>query len=235
MIETTIAGLSTLAVIVIGLLARVLLAVLVFAAVAIPLAGLIYAWQGAASVADWLMGVRRLGRVLWRKGCYYTPGHLWLKPARAGLLRVGIDDVAQRVLPDVRAIHLPFEGAAVQAGQAMARVDCEGGAVTLLAPIAGTIRAINRRLARSPHLLHDDPYRRGWLVELTPDDARYEEFAGDGIAPRWLAAEDHRLARFFEHQLGIAAADGGDLILPPHQLLTSDQWEQVRRGFLDAE
>jgi glycine cleavage system H protein len=206
MFDTTIVWLSTVLVVLVGLVARVLLAVLVITAVAVPLAGLIYLWKGTAALLD---------RVI-------------------RLLKVGLDDVAQRVLPDVRSVHLPAEGTAIRQGQEIGRIDCDGGAVTLRAPVAGVIRAVNTRLLQEPSLLHDDPYRRGWMLELTPEDDRYKEFASDSIAPRWLAAEDQRLARFFEQQLGIAAADGGELVLPPHQLLTRQQWEEVRQGFLDA-
>lgn len=234
MFETTIAWLSTVLVVLVGLVARVLLAVLVIAAVAVPLAGLIYLWKGTAAVMDRLTGIRRLGHVLWRRGCYYTPGHMWLKPEGGRILTVGMDDVAQRLLPDVRTVHLPVAGTRVAQGQPIGQIGCDGGAVVLRAPIAGVIRSVNARLMQEPYLLHDDPYRRGWMFELTPEDDSYKDFAGDKIAPKWLAAEDHRLARFFEHQLGIAAADGGDLVLPPHQLLTREQWEEVRSGFLDA-
>lgn len=234
MFETTIAWLSGVLIVLVGLVARVLLAVLVITAVAIPLAGLIYLWKGTTALVDRVTGIKRLGHVLWHRGCYYTPGHMWLKPEGSRLLKVGLDDVAQRLLPDVRTVHLPVAGTRVAQGEPIGQVGCDGGAVVLRAPISGVVRAVNARLMREPHLLHEDPYRRGWMFELRPDDDRYTEFAGDTIAPRWLAAEDHRLARFFEHQLGIAAADGGELVLPPHQLLTREQWEEVRRGFLDA-
>lgn len=234
MFDTTIAWLGAVLVVLLGLVARVLLAVLVVAAVAVPMAGLIYLWKGTLVLADRLTGIKRLNHVRWHRGCYYTPGHMWLKPEGARLLKVGLDDVAQRLLPDVRTVHLPVEGTTVAQGQPIGRIGCEGGSVVLRAPIAGVVRSVNTRLIQAPYLLHDDPYRRGWMFEMTPDDDRYTEFAGDTIAPRWLAAEDQRLARFFENQLGIATADGGELVLPPHQLLTRDQWEEVRQGFLDA-
>lgn len=234
MLETTVAWLAAALVVIIGLVARVLLAVLVIAAVAVPLAGLIYAWKAATALVDRFTGVKRIGHVLWRRGCFYTPGHMWLKPLGGRLLEVGLDDVGQRVLPDVRTVHLPVAGTTVHQGDPIGRIECDGGAITLRAPVAGVIRSINHRLERAPYLLHEDPYRGGWMFEMTAEDDRYREFAGDTVAPKWLAAEDQRLARFFEQQLGIAAADGGALILPPHQLLTREQWKEVRNGFLDA-
>ncbi|HVL69314.1 MAG TPA: glycine cleavage system protein H [Vicinamibacterales bacterium] len=234
MFEAAIGWLSMVVLFLAGLVARVLLALLVIAAVVAPIAGLLYAWRGGRAVADRVAGLQRLGHVLWRRGCYYTPGHLWLKPARARAVRVGLDDVAQRVLPDVTVVELPLAGTHVRQGEAIGRIECAGGAVTVRAPVAGTITAVNGRLQRTPRLLHADPYRRAWMVQMTPADERYRDFRTGDRARTWLAAEDQRLARFFEQQLGVAAADGGDLILPPQKLLTPAQWEAIRTEFLES-
>lgn len=234
MVEAALGWLSVAALFILGLVTRLLLAVMVLAVVVLPIAGFVMAWRGAGQLADWLMGLRRLGHVAWRRGLYYTPGHMWLKPAGARTVRVGLDDVAQRVLPDITAVHLPMEGASVRQGDPLGRIQCASGAITLRAPIGGTIAAVNTRLQRLPALLHRDPYRRAWMVDVVPQDAGFREFATGEVARKWLALEDQRLTGFFERQLGLAAADGGELIVPPDQLLTPDQWESIRTGFLDA-
>ena len=40
-----------------------------------------------------------------------------------------------------------------------------------ISPISGEIVAINDGLADTPELLNDDPYGKGWLVRVKPDDA----------------------------------------------------------------
>jgi glycine cleavage system H lipoate-binding protein len=234
MFETAIGWLSSVALFMLGLIARVLLAVLVIVAIVLPMAAMLYLWKGMAFAADRALGLQRLGHVIWRRNCYYTPGHLWLKPNGAARLLVGLDDLAQRVLPDVAAVHLPMQGAAVRTGDPLGRIQCASGAVELRAPVDGRVRAVNQRLERNPSLIHSDPYRHGWMIELQPSDDRYRSFAFGNIARKWLAAEDVRLASFFERQLGVAAADGGELLLPPHKLLTPEQWDTIRSSFLDA-
>ena len=39
-------------------------------------------------------------------------------------------------------------------------------------------------------------------------------------------------ARFFEVQLGAAAADGGEFITPPPTMLSDEQWAELTREFL---
>jgi hypothetical protein len=51
-------------------------------------------------------------------------------------------------------------------------------------------------------------------------------------ARSWLAAEGHRLNHFFETQLGIATADGGEWIAPPPTLLGDEQWKALEKAFL---
>lgn len=235
MLEVLIGWFGTVAVFLVGLVARALLAVLVLAAIVVPIAAALVTWNWMMRMADRAAGLRQVGHVRWRRGLYYTPGHLWLQARRAGGVRIGLDDVAQRVLPEIAAVTLPEEGTPVRRGEALGRIECPEGAVVLKAPISGIVAAVNRRLLERPALLHADPYRRAWMVEVEPRDRTYEALPAGDRAKAWLAKEDRRLTDFFERQLGLAAADGGELLVPPHKLLTPAQWDAVRIGFLDAD
>jgi glycine cleavage system H protein len=235
MLESAIAGVATLAVVVIGLVVRALLAVLVIGALLVPLALLVLGWAWGGRLADRAAGLQRLGHVRWRRGCYYTPGHLWLRPRPAGAVRLGLDDIAHRVLPDIGSVRLPMPGERLDAGDTLGQIHCSSGVVTLRAPVSGIVEKVNERLAERPSLLHADPYRRAWLVEMEPRDDGYRTLPTGEPARRWLAQEDARLTEFFEHQLGIAAADGGELIVPPHTLLTPEQWQAARSAFIESE
>jgi hypothetical protein len=47
-----------------------------------------------------------------------------------------------------------------------------------------------------------------------------------------LRDEGTRLSRFFDAQLHVAAADGGEFVTPPSALLSDQQWRQLTREFL---
>jgi len=215
-----------------GLIVRALVAILVLAAIVIPIAAALLGWTWVTRGFDRATGVRKVGHVRWRRGNYYTPGHLWLRQHGDQAVRIGVDDVAQRVLPEIAQVSLPDEGDVVERGQPIGSITCADATVVLRAPVTGTVAAVNHRLVKTPSLLHRDPYRRAWLVEVTPAERGYQALPTDEQARRWIAKEDERLTEFLEHQLGLAAADGGELMVPPHRLLTPTQWETVRQDFL---
>ena len=234
MLETAFSVVGALGIVVVGLLVRAVVAIAILAAFAAPIVLSVYAWVALSAWWQRSTGRDKVGHLRWRQGVYYTPGHLWLRPEGLTRLRVGIDDVAQRVLPDIATVRVPEKGTEVKKGDMIGEIRCEDDAVVVLrAPVDGVIGAINTRVAVLPSLLHRDPYGNGWLVELKPKDREYERFPVNTDAKAWLAREDTRLTHFFEQELGIAAADGGELVLPPHKLLTATQWAAVRAGFLD--
>lgn len=234
MLDSLLNVLTPPAVFVAGLIVRALLAILVLATIVIPIAAALMAWTWFRRGVDRATGVQKVGHVRWREGCYYTPGHLWLRPLGLQAVRIGVDDVAQRVLPEISQVSLPMVGEPVQEGDPIGAITCADSTVVLKSPVAGKIERVNFRLLKSPSLLHRDPYRRAWIVEVAPDGRRYEDLPADERAKQWIASEDKRLTEFLEHQLGVAAADGGELMVPPHRLLTQAQWEAVRKGFLGA-
>ena len=230
--DTIIQMLTPPVVFIVGLVVRALLAILVLAAIVVPIAAIMMAATWAMRGIDRLTGVQKVGHVRWRRGCYYTPGHLWLRARGEQSVRIGVDDVAQRVLPEIAQVRLPASGEVLARGAVIGSITCADGTVVLRTPVAGTVEAVNHRLVKTPSLLHRDPYRRAWLVEMKPTGHDYQALPSDDRAREWIAKEDRRLTEFLEHQLGVAAADGGELMVPPHRLLTPSQWEAVREGFL---
>lgn len=230
--DTIIQVLTPPVIFIAGLIVRALVAILVLAVIVVPIAAVLMAATWVMRGIDRATGVQKVGHVRWRRGCYYTPGHLWLRARGTDAVRIGVDDVAQRVLPEIAQVSLATEGESLARGQVIGSITCADGTVVLRTPVAGTVAAVNRRLMKTPSLLHRDPYRRAWLVEMRPAGRDYQVLPRDDRAREWIAKEDRRLTEFLEHQLGVAAADGGELMVPPHRLLTPSQWEAVREGFL---
>jgi glycine cleavage system H protein len=228
MIITFVHGLLTL---VGGLALRAAIGLSALALLVLPIAIVVLVYALAVRLVARLRGVRQIGHVSWRDGCFYTPGHFWLRPSTDGV-RVGLDDVAQRLLPEITGLSLVPAGSVVDRGAELGRIRCAGVTVPLRAPVSGRVAAVNAEAIGAPALLHRDPYRRGWLVDVEPADRSYVKLPHDAAARQWLADEDRRLTGFFEHALGVAAADGGELVLPPHQALTADQWQAILTEFL---
>lgn len=188
--------------------------------------------RGVARLKRRAMGLGHVGGLWWRPGVYYAPGHSWLLWKGEGRLRVGLDDLAQHVLARITGITLPRVGQELKAGEAAALVRCGKRTAAIPAPVGGTVVAVNRRALRNPQRLHNDPYGGGWLYAVAPSEAGYTRFPYGEPSRAWFSGEAARFSQFIEHQLGLAAADGGELVAPGPSLLSEAQWEEMTRDFL---
>ncbi len=178
---------------------------------------------------------RRRGRGAVRPGTRLAPGHTWLAPRGAdGTVAVGLDDVAERILPSATALELPTPGMEVHRGDPIAVIRAGRRAIRIGAPVDGTIIGVNRRVRRNPGLVKEDPYGRGWLFLMTPRDDSWKGLPAGAVAEEWVASERRRLAHFVEEELGLAAADGGELVAPAPALLGEDAWKRIVAAFLHA-
>ena len=98
----------------------------------------------------------------------YTRSHEWVRMLADGQIEMGISDHAQETLGDLVFVELPEPGRRLSAGEICAVVESVKAASDILAPIAGTVVAVNEQLARAPELINRDPYGDGWIVRLKP-------------------------------------------------------------------
>jgi len=179
----------------------------------------------------WFQGYRSAGKLRFRGGIAYAPGHTWMKP-EGKLLKVGIDDLAQSILPWTVAVALPRVGQVVDAGEPVATLSCGDRKIRIAAPTSGRIVSVNPDVLREPTLAKSENYGGGWLFAIAPEGQGWRKLPFGEQARSWLRAEGDRLEIFYETQLGMAAADGGELIGSPDTLLTDAQWKNLSRSFL---
>jgi glycine cleavage system H protein len=230
--ETIVTTAQVVGVVLAGLLARFGLLLLLALLIAIPVLLVFRAVRAAGDLRQRLLGIAPMDGITWRSGSYYAPGHTWVRPDGRNAVRIGIDDLAQRLLTDTSAVELPAPGREVREGMAATVVTCGRKRAAIASPVDGTVVAVNEALVENPSLIHRDPYTRGWLIEVAPRDTRYMGLLQGERARQWLRDERGRLAEFLEAQMGIAAADGGELIVPAPSVLTDEQWTALGRTFL---
>lgn len=225
--------LEAIAVFLVGLALRLALLVAVLAAVATPVLLALLGLRNVRELWRRVRGPRELAGLPWRSGLLHSAGHLWLEPGGSGL-KLGLDGLAHRLLPGVQRVALPMAGAEVHRGEPIAEIVTASRRVPIPAPVDGTITEINRGLQRHPERLEKDPYRSGWLVRLRPQARDTSRFLTGDLAVDWFKGESARLARHFEQELGVAAADGGEPLLAPERALTKEQWQRLAEAFLSA-
>lgn len=212
-----------------GTLGRVLLLVAFAALLFVP--AFVLGWLRHRVAQARSKVVTREGGYAWRREAFHAPNHTWLSVSGPAELAVGIDALAQGLLPSVTAVELPRPGAFVRRGEPVAVLHAGGRAVPVAAPVSGMIVRRNGHAERDPGVVKSEPYGAGWLFSLSPADQSYAAFPAAAEAAAWLDREQARLGRFLEEELGLAAADGGELVSPPLTLLTGEGWEKLVKGF----
>jgi glycine cleavage system H protein len=101
----------------------------------------------------------------------YTPRHTWAQVIADGNVRVGLTDYAQSHLKGLAHINI------APVGREARRMEPFGVAETwmfrfdLYAPVSGKIVRVNEALRDDPRLVNEDPYGRGWIAEIKPNNS----------------------------------------------------------------
>jgi glycine cleavage system H lipoate-binding protein len=223
--------LSTIGIFVAGLAVRVGIVALIGLLLLAPVLLVLGAGKVARSARMWMQGYRSAGKLRFRDGLSYAPGHTWMK-AEGKTLKVGLDDLAQNLLPWAVAVELPKKGQEVREGEPVATLSCGERQVRIAAPTSGRIVALNVDVLREPTLAKSESYGAGWLFAIEPANQEWKSAPVGERARAWLRTEGERLERFYEQELGMAAADGGELVGSPDTLLDDAQWRALTRSFL---
>lgn len=215
-----------------GLLVRLLALVALMALFAIPVIAVVGIYRAFEDLR-----ARRLARpgangLRVAQGRHYTPGHVWLWERLFGRLKVGLDDLAQSLVPGITSVVLPEPGAVLTQGQTAVKITCGSRQVDVPAPVTGVVSRVNFALASDPGLLHRSPYSEGWLFTVRPKDLTYRDFPFGNQAMGWFRKEKERLDGLLESRLGMAAADGGELIAAPAALLAAHDWKEIVESFV---
>lgn len=106
---------------------------------------------------------------MYPKDLRYSREHEWAK-VEGDRVRVGITTFAADRLSDVVFVELPPVGAAVTFMQPFGVIESVKAVSDLYSPVTGTVVEVNSALAASPEVVNTDPYGRGWIILVEPND-----------------------------------------------------------------
>lgn len=112
----------------------------------------------------------------------YSKEHEWVR-VEGNSATMGITDYAQEQLGDIVYVDLPKVGTAVRQSGKLGEIESVKAVSDLFSPVSGEVTELNEEVAKSPELVNQDPFGRGWLLKLTPSDA--------GEVDRLLTAEQY--------------------------------------------
>jgi len=121
---------------------------------------------------------------------YYNEDLIWLKKEN-GNVRIGMATFGVDLAGKIKFVRLRPAGKAIAAGRSIGTMESGKWTGPVKAPVGGTITEVNEELKDNPGLLNDDPYGKGWIAVLTPDnlEADLANLQGaDGLAD-WVAKQ----------------------------------------------
>lgn len=87
----------------------------------------------------------------------YTESHEWIR-LEGNVAFVGITDYAQDSLGDIVYVETPELGQSVTKGDEAVNIESVKVAEAVVAPVSGTIAAVNEELEDTPELINKDAY-----------------------------------------------------------------------------
>lgn len=96
---------------------------------------------------------------------------------------VGVSDYIQQKLTDITYFVPPASGEAVEQFGEIGTIESAKAVLEIIAPVSGSVVAVNTSLIDHPELINEDPYGAGWIALLTLTDyAVDQELLLDGAA-----------------------------------------------------
>jgi glycine cleavage system H protein len=164
-------------------------------------------------------------------GIHVHPGHTWARLEPDGLVAVGIDDFAHKLVGPA-ALDLPALGAQVAQGEPALALSEEGELVPMVSPVDGTVVAVNPAAKRDAPALAD-PYGAGWLFKVKAPRiaANLRQLYASGPANRMLEDAGEALVNRMSPELGRVLQDGGTPVHGIARALAGDEWATLAREF----
>lgn len=168
------------------------------------------------------------------EGMYFHQGHSWAMPEGNNMVKVGIDDFAQKLVGKIDAITFPQVGSQVAQGEKAWTLQVGSKSIDMLSPVDGKIVGINEGLLSSPEGIGKDPYGQSWLMKIqTPRiSSNLKNLLSGGLARKWMEGVRESLLARTNYNLGVVSQDGGVPVDGIARNIDRERWDEIVREFL---
>jgi glycine cleavage system H protein len=101
---------------------------------------------------------------------YDVDNHIWFTEVGDGTVKIGMTTVATAMAGQLVAFTPKKVGRSIKAGKSCATVESGKWVGPAKSAAAGEVVAVNEDLVGNPAMANEDPYDKGWLVILQPED-----------------------------------------------------------------
>ncbi|MDO3694098.1 glycine cleavage system protein GcvH [Wenyingzhuangia sp. chi5] len=99
----------------------------------------------------------------------YTKDHEWVK-VEGDVVVIGITDFAQSELGDIVYVDVDTLDETIDANEVFGSVEAVKTVSDLFMPIAGEVIEFNEDLEDEPEVVNEDPYGKGWMIKVKPNN-----------------------------------------------------------------
>lgn len=169
-------------------------------------------------------------------------GHTWVRSdeSNPGLVKVGMDDFAHKMAGPIGIRNNPTVGSTIRQGEKGWSLQDGEKSIDMLAPISGEVVAVNIPLLAefekngnkiSP--LDADPYGKGWILKVKPDNFERERkgLLSGALARKWMEEVASQLRLKMSPELGAVMQDGGVPMAGMAKIIDADEWDQLLKEF----
>lgn len=96
----------------------------------------------------------------------YTKDHEWIR-VEGNVAYVGITDYAQSELGEIVYVDISTQGEVLGIESVFGSVEAVKTVSDLLMPVSGEVMEFNAELEDKPELVNEDPYGKGWLIQIS--------------------------------------------------------------------
>jgi glycine cleavage system H protein len=101
---------------------------------------------------------------------YDVDNHIWFTEMGDGTVKIGMTTVATAMAGKLVAYTPKRVGRSVRAGKSCGTLESGKWVGPAKSAAGGEVVAVNDDLVADPSIANDDPYEKGWLAVLKPDD-----------------------------------------------------------------
>jgi glycine cleavage system H lipoate-binding protein len=170
-------------------------------------------------------------------GYYYHMGHSWARFEHGGRVKVGLDDFMVKVFGTAKTLTLPPLGEVLKQNQVGWTFSRNGYDAAVLAPITGTVLAVNQNAREHPEIIAEDPFHEGWLFMVEPDMPK-RNLRGlyfDKESHVWMENEVQGLLSLMGPEYERMAATGGEPLKDLFGHFPEIGWGTLVKRFLRSE
>jgi glycine cleavage system H protein len=147
---------------------------------------------------------------------------------------VGVDDFARRLIGTAATLVLPSRGDWLHQGDRAFALQVDGKVANLVSPVEGEVVAVNPDLASKNALVSDDPYGRGWVLQVKSPQlaSNLRNLLSGRLARKWMEDSREALELRLMALAGSVLQDGGEPAANLGEHLPKADWERLVHEFL---